>query len=67
MAHKYFLQHLLFNGTNITAAVIINLISVIIKLEFMGYSLETAQVYMCVLYILIHIMTCGYCRWKIPA
>ena len=70
MAHKYYLQHLLFNKTNnVTAAVIMNLTSVIMDLQFMGYSLEAAQVCMCVLciHILIHVMTCGYCRWKIPA
>ena len=50
MAHKYYLQHLLLNGTNnITATVIMNLISVIIKLQVMANSLQIVQVCMCIL------------------
>ena len=66
MAHKYYLQHLLFNGTNnATATVLINLTSVIIKLQVMANSLQTIQVYACVYsYILVHIIKCAYCRWK---
>ena len=55
MAHKYYLQHLLFNGTNnATATVLMNLTSVIIKLQVMANSLQTVQVCMC---ILIHTST----------
>ena len=45
MAHKYFLQHLLFNETKLyDATVIIQLTLVIIKLQVMANSLQTAQV-----------------------
>ena len=43
MAHKYYLQHLLFNET-IDPTVIVNLILVIVKLQAVGYSLENIQV-----------------------
>ena len=43
MAHKYYLQHLLFNET-IVPAVRANLTSVIVKLQAMGNSLENVQV-----------------------
>ena len=50
MAHKYYLQHLLVNGTNnATAALIMNLTSVIIKLQVMANSLQNVQVCMHVL------------------
>ena len=51
MAHKYYLQHLLFNET-IARAVGVNLTSVIVKLQAMGNSLENVQVRMYVLCIL---------------
>ena len=45
MAQKYFLQHLLFNETKLNdATVIIQLTLVIIKLQVMANSLQTAQV-----------------------
>ena len=53
MAHKHHLQHLLFNENQLTnATVIIQLALVIIKLQIMANSLETAQVcvYSCVCY-----------------
>ena len=62
MAHKLHLQHLLFDGTLNDATIIIKLTLVIIKLQFMANSLQTAQVAMCVLIciILIQIMLCMY-------
>ena len=42
LAHKYYLQHLLFNEA-INDAVTIQLISVITKLQVMGNCLENAQ------------------------
>ena len=45
MAHKYYLQHLLFDGTKLNdATVIIQLTLVIIKLQVMANSLQAAQV-----------------------
>ena len=45
MAHKYFLQHLLFNETKLNdATVIMQLTLVIIKLQVMANSLQIAQV-----------------------
>ena len=44
MAHKHYLQHLLFDGTLNDATIIIKLTLVIIKLQFMANSLQTAQV-----------------------
>ena len=44
MAHKHYLQRLLFDGTLNNATVIIKLSLVIIKLQFMANSLQTAQV-----------------------
>ena len=44
MAHKHYLQHLLFDGTLNDATIIIKLTIVIIKLQFMANSLQTAQV-----------------------
>ena len=45
MAHKYYLQHLLFNGTKLNnATVIVQLTLVVIKLQVMANSLRTAQV-----------------------
>ena len=70
MAHKHYLQHLLFDGTLNDATIIIKLTVVIIKLQFMANSLQTAQVCMCVLIcILIQIMIYTYCncRWKVMA
>jgi len=49
MAHKYYLQHLLLNET-IAPAVRVNLTSVIVKLQAMGYSLENVQVRTYVVY-----------------
>ena len=56
MAHKYFLQHLLFNGTKIRNATAITL--VIIKLQLMANFLQTAQVciYKCTLYMYVYIL-----------
>ena len=49
MAHKYYLQHLLLNKT-IASAVTVNLTSVIVKLQAVGYSLENVRVRMsCIL------------------
>lgn len=53
MAHKHHLQHLLFNENRLNnATVIMQLALVIIKLQIMANSLETAQVcvYSCVYY-----------------
>ena len=47
LAHKYYLQHLLFNEA-INDAVTIQLISVITKLQVMGNSLGNAQRIRCV-------------------
>ena len=44
MAHKYYLQHLLFDGKLSDAKIIVKLTLVIIKLQFMANSLQTAQV-----------------------
>ena len=56
MAHKYYLQHLLFNGTKLNnATVIIQLTLVVIKLQVMANSLQTAQVCVYPYIILIHI------------
>ena len=44
MAHKHYLQHLLFDGKLSDATVIVKLTLVIIKLQFMANSLQTAQV-----------------------
>ena len=44
MAHKHYLQRLLFDGNLNNATVIIKLTLVIIKLQFMANSLQTAQV-----------------------
>ena len=51
MAHKYYLQHLLFMElrNNAMAALIMNITSVIIKLQVMANSLQNVQVCMCVL------------------
>ena len=44
MAHKHYLQRLLFDGNLNNATVIVKLILVIIKLQLMANSLQTAQV-----------------------
>ena len=44
MAHKRYLQRLLFDGNLNNATVIVKLTLVIIKLQFMANSLQTAQV-----------------------
>ena len=44
MAHKYFLQDLLFNRTQLNTAAIIKLTLIIINLQVMANNYETAQV-----------------------
>ena len=44
MAHKHYLQHRLFHKTS-TVTIAKQLIPIIIKLEVMAHSLETAQVH----------------------
>ena len=44
MAHKYFLQDLLFNRTQLNTAAIIKLTSIIINLQVMANNYQTAQV-----------------------
>ena len=47
MAHKNYLQHVLFHANNVTNASLLT--SVIIKLQVLGHNLQTAQVcsYIC--------------------
>ena len=47
MAHKHYLQHLLFNEKLNDATVTVQLALVIIDLQIMASSLETAQVCVC--------------------
>ena len=44
MAHKYYLQNLIFSGTKFNDMVIKDLTLVIIKLQLMASILQTAQV-----------------------
>ena len=44
MAHKYFLQDLLFKRTQLNTAAIIKLIMIIINLQVMANNYQTAQV-----------------------
>ena len=53
MAHKYYLQDILFTKT-IDATLRKQLTSVIIKLQVMGFYLEKAQVYIRMLYASTH-------------
>ena len=66
MAHKYYLQDLLFNRTQVDTTVIIKLTLIIINLQVMANNYQNAQV--CVqlyMYVLIQMTTFTYyCRWK---
>ena len=44
MAHKYYIQDLLFNGTQVDTTVIIKLTLIIINLQVMANYYQTAQV-----------------------
>ena len=65
MAHKYYLQDILFDRTIKDALVIERLTLIISKLQTMAYNLKTAQV--CSVYCLSYVHTnvhCDYYRWK---
>ena len=52
MAHKNYLQYVLFHANNVTVTISESLISIIIKLHVLAHNLQTAQVciYICRLY-----------------